>query len=189
MKMKLVLVTISAAALAVSADSHAMIRAGRAKIARPAAQLNARMANIMPRVLKFKAQGLPQITKETLYLKAKKQELETRALKQAELTRNVEMADQDLRYAKSTTTLGMATTAGLLSLPAFFSLDPSFVGETFSIVTNITNIVTVPILAGLTLLSWNCMNKAATSKMSAEQALEAFVKEQKAEANFVPDIK
>lgn len=186
MKIKLILM---AAAAVIAADAHAMIRAGRVKVTRPAVQANVTRMAIMPR-LNFKAQGIPQITKEALDLKVKNQELQARALKQAELTRNVEKADSKLRNAKERMILGATATAGLLALPATIEyLDPSFVGEAASLILNITNIATVPLAAGFALANWYCMEKAATHKMNAEQALETFVKEQKAEASFVPDIK
>lgn len=171
MKMKLALVTIAAAALAVSTDSHAMIRVGRARVARPSVHLRlAKMPNLAQNLQRFKGQAAPHITKPLIQAKEE----------QKRLLQNVEtkMKTHQTRQNRLGFSLGLSATliTSLIVSDTDFFMAP-LVGAT----TGLSMMVNGALLAHA--------GESLKEVMSAQDELEAFAKQQKAETSFVPDIK
>lgn len=187
MKMKLALVTMSVAALAVAADSQAMIRAAaRAKVGSWTAPKKNQVPKPMP---KFKAQRIPQITKEILQARIELQAANGMLLKKSELALGsanlalIEYFQIRARVARRDMIFFASSAAGFMSLPYIADLLDST-----SEVSLAASCLAVPGAVTAGLLAFSAMNDEAKAKakiLSAKEELTSLSKLQE-QSNFKP---
>ena len=188
MKTKLALVTISAAALIASADCQAMMRRAPARMATPKVQKSPVRASSAPKMPRVQAHGTPHITRAIVDVKVRQKANDARVVSYAnDFADQLELARKDVKYAQKEMVFGAMTVTGLMLLPYVTELlhEP----DNFRAVTRVVPFLVVPGVAIASRIAFLGMNDEAKAKeqvRTAEQALNAFVKKQKAEENFKP---